>query len=280
MATKQDSHSCGNEDVKKAVSECLQQMLKVIEEDMEEEEIVSLATLTQNHIANNIPATLSNEQDDEGVKLAVTDPTGTYQENSGDSETNSKNPPSSSVASDSQHADSNLQRLLPHEGLRWARLRDKIETEPQFEEYASRVRGEAQWSLDEAFISFCLDRVDEVLANPLPANAHQRPEMVIQKTKKTTRRKGQPRKYERTPNDNSATIQAEKNLYANTNFLMEPFEDEEYEEDPFSMDDNSDDLDYTPLSIIRYKRPQVENCQEETVQDVPGMKSRRFPWRC
>lgn len=52
----------------------------------------------------------------------------------------------------------NLESLLPHEGQRWAMLRDKMMMTAQFEQYVKRTRGESPWSADEAFISFFLDR--------------------------------------------------------------------------------------------------------------------------
>ena len=48
--------------------------------------------------------------------------------------------------------------FLPHEGARWTSLRDKAVKLPQFQRYAKRVAEGALWSLDEAFLSFCLDR--------------------------------------------------------------------------------------------------------------------------
>ena len=47
---------------------------------------------------------------------------------------------------------------LPHEGERWARLRNQVIGLPYFKGYLSRTDENLSWSVDEAFASFCLDR--------------------------------------------------------------------------------------------------------------------------
>lgn len=66
--------------------------------------------------------------------------------------------PFSMMTNQPQHPGLNLESLLPHEGQRWAMLRDKMMTASQFEQYARRTQADPPWSADEAFISFFLDR--------------------------------------------------------------------------------------------------------------------------
>lgn len=48
---------------------------------------------------------------------------------------------------------------LPNEGERWARLRNQMIGSPYFEAYLRKTEEPSSWSIDEAFASYCLDRL-------------------------------------------------------------------------------------------------------------------------
>ncbi|XP_022093999.1 uncharacterized protein LOC110981083 [Acanthaster planci] len=246
MDRKQDSLCHCDDDVLKAVSGCLEQILKSINE---EGETVSMATKVQNLTKQSQCSICIQQDKEEDLRsdCIINSPNMTQ-----NNEEKSESTCNSGYSSSAVAGDCPLPSFLPHEGPRWVQLRDKISIEPEFQKYANRVRDESHWSLDEAFVSFCLDRVEETLAISAQASARQRPAAVIQKTRNTTRRKGQPRKYERALNDTTST-HAEKACYIDTIFLDDPFEDDN-DEDVLSMDDNPNDVDYKPVSIIRYKK--------------------------
>ncbi|XP_038072268.1 zinc finger protein 37-like [Patiria miniata] len=159
-----------------------------------------------------------------------------------------------SNADDSNPDEALLSVPLPHEGSRWSRLRKQMMGLPDFKEYLKWTEDDSTWSIDEAFASFCLDRVEETLSIAKQTDASTQ-------GKKGTRRKGQPKKYERKQavplEDNSKRPARKRRGQDNGLKLTEDdvgLDEDEEDEDLLAMDDNPKDLDYQPLPMIRYPK--------------------------
>ncbi|XP_033629319.1 zinc finger protein 652-like [Asterias rubens] len=157
---------------------------------------------------------------------------------------------------------------LPNEGERWARLRNQLIGSPYFEPYLRKTEEPSAWSIDEAFVSYCLDSIEGVL-NPEAIMATESTQ--LKTVKKTTRRKGKPQKYERVKDkpfddsplppsrkrkslQNGMSLNTEHQSLSVTDSNVMSISDELEEDDFFAMDDNPSDLDYQPVPIIRYPK--------------------------